>query len=273
MGSIYLIILTLLLAFQSSAEVVTKTVKFIGGDRFNILTKFAIGEENTGRFEIKGRFVTPFDNSENKRKLDVLFYEDSNLKLALQSDDWFKRKHFNNTYSEIMITGDGKWSQSLGIEISPKTETHVWFVTVVDWEGIMHLTNRFMPSLEFEITMLNRNSHFSHEDRFTFIIYSVLLIMHVLLFSKIILNYLINKETKESIFINSKRMIMIGLIADFWWISLTLIHLYIFKSNGEGVFILTVLSRLCYAISQITTVWTLLMIAYWWRISFKKDRW
>ena len=251
-----------------SAETIFRPVKFIGNDKFCLLSKFVVGAGNIGKFDVKGRFVTPFGQPEDQYKLDVLFYEDSHWKRVHQTNHWFDRKELNNTSSEIVIKGNGEWSKAFGVEIDILSETHIWYATVVDCEGTMHLSNRNMPMIEFELTMKNDNSHFSFEDQYTLILFAALLLLFVWLLGRNILYFYYQSENYKA----SEDPIvylMIGTFADLWWIVLMFVHLYIFNQDGQGIYILTVLSRFSYMISQILITWIILIIVYGWTISFK----
>lgn len=67
--------------------VTRKRIKFSGKNKYKFLTKFAVGYDNAGKFNVRARLINPFNNPTDTFKVDVVFYEDGNWENVLQTDE------------------------------------------------------------------------------------------------------------------------------------------------------------------------------------------
>ena len=263
----YLILLLCLL--QGTFSMVTKKkFKFSGNKKFQFLARFAIGAGKAGNFNVKAKLVKPYKNKGDNYKVDVVFYEDDRWETALALSDCTSKRQVKNFKSDIMLTGDGEWSQTYNQFALAKGETKVWYIGVADCEGLTHAHYPAMPKIEVEIEMLNGGDHFSEDEwgNFTWNILSFVIML--LLFGNTVLEFL--KDFKrEHTYEHPLLFLTVGICADLLCVFLEIVHLSKYIYDGRGFFVLTVFSRLSYMLAQVAIIWMLLMIAYGWTIHFQ----
>ena len=117
---------------STTAEIIRRTFKFTGRNKFKFFAKFAFGEDTVGKFEIRGRLVSAFTNPGDSFKLETLFYEDLRWDNVINTDDCVQKKQFKNMNSELTIMGDGSWSVPQIHEIRTVARTRLWYVSAAD---------------------------------------------------------------------------------------------------------------------------------------------
>mmetsp|Transcript_10908 Transcript_10908/g.12366 ORF Transcript_10908/g.12366 Transcript_10908/m.12366 type:complete len:415 (+) Transcript_10908:101-1345(+) len=252
---------------------VTKRVKFRQNNKFQFMTKFAVGEDKYGEIKTRARLVRPWSQGLDTPEtfpIEINFFRDNNWDIVLQKEDsdcWGKAGQQNTDYWANIPT-NGEWTDTYRQTIDGSQQTKVWYTSVSDCEGRAHTVHPTMPKIEFEFILTNGDSHFSQEDFYILPFYIFMFIIFASLMGKSILEFYRDFKSEDTVE-NPLIPLMISINADLMHLGLMSIHLFFIYYDGSGFFVFSVFARLFKIISQATMMWLLITISFGWTVTYK----
>lgn len=162
------------------------------------------------------------------------------------------------------LRGDAEWTRWEAFEIERVTESQVWYAIAADCMG--HTSYPTMPYIEVDIHMLTSGSEFSSEESGVVYMNILLFLIYVYFLFSTTVTVVRNAVNSDSV--DSPTMgAILAIYMELLHIILQTIHLYIYSDNGQGFFILDMLSTVCEMQSQLTISGILVMIAHGWTIT------
>ena len=261
------------LILDTQWEYVKKKVKFRKSNKFQFVTKFAIGEDKFGKASWRARLVRPWNqglDTPDTIPIEVNYYKDRMWEkvLAMDDNDWWGKAGHQTSDFWINIPTNGEWTEYKDISIDGERQTQLWYAAVSDWEERAHTAFPSLPKIEFEFTLTNDGSHFSQEDFYILPFYLIMFIVFSAFMGKSIMEFYRDFKTEETVE-NPLIPLMISINADLMHLGLTWIHLFFIYLDGSGFFVFSVFGRLFKIISQATMMWLLITISFGWTVTYK----
>ena len=263
-----LLFLILALTAWSSMRVYKKielNSESTGTQNSKFIARFSVPYGATLSSSFRLRFDSISDSSLNY-PLSVLFFDDDQWNEAITTKSWEQSKSLAKHIAYVTLTEDGQWSSLESYVVDNISKNQVWYVVVSDCLGLTHAKNPNLPKIVVELHMLNSESEFSHEEYGIMTLNFLLLIIYLYFLLTTTYNLVITALRKDEID-NAKVGWIFAIYMELLHIAAQTVHLVIYSYNGQGFFILDVLSTVLQMNSQIVTVGLLILIAYGWEIT------
>lgn len=271
----FLVVLCLLvlLVHEGQAILFSKKIRFRGSNKFQFLTKFAIGEDTVGRAKLRARFIRPWSQGlETPDSIPIEFnlYKDDRWDevIALDDNDCWGKAGLQTIDVWLNIPTNGEWTDLKEYNIDGHRQTKVWYISASDCEERAHSVLPTLPKLEVEIVLTNDGSHFSQEDMYIFPFYLIMFVVFSALMGKSILEFYRDFKSEETVE-NPLIPLMVSMNADLMHLGCMCLHLFFIYLDGSGFFVFSVFGRLFKIISQATMMWLLITISFGWTVTYK----
>mmetsp|Transcript_25441 Transcript_25441/g.22604 ORF Transcript_25441/g.22604 Transcript_25441/m.22604 type:complete len:323 (-) Transcript_25441:22-990(-) len=167
---------------------------------------------------------------------------------------------------DLMLSGDGEWSQWRGVEKQDLPETTVVYAVITDCAGITHQSLPNMPKIIVDLHMLNHGSEFSHEESGLIYLYTILFFVYLYFLASTAFKIAKDAMNKSEIDASIIGMVF-AIYMELLHIATQCIHLYVYTYNGSGFYLLDLASTFFQMNAQIVIIGLFVMIAYGWKIT------
>ncbi|CAD8195723.1 unnamed protein product [Paramecium pentaurelia] len=268
------LILLQVLFWISETKRIQKSFRIRQLSDWEYLTKFG-AEVGDVTYHIKFRIIGLESEEMRERKFPILFelYLDEEWPQALEMQEC-ERASQARRKETIQVPGNGEYSQVYTGNIKAKLRAHMWYYAISDCHR--RLRDEFKEDqykkIKFEVDIHIKNvgkTEFSVEQ------FGIQYFMIVVVLVDIIMlayngYYIVQRHEKYEEFSLALFLLVITLFLETISYGVNLLHLWVYSYNGEGVFVLHVVSVIVQVASQFSLTMILVMLSWGWQINFNK---
>ncbi|CAD8212532.1 unnamed protein product [Paramecium octaurelia] len=263
-----------LFVWLSEAKRIQKSFRIRQLSDWEYLTKFG-ADVGDVTYHLQFRIVGLESEEMRERKFPILFelYLDEQWPEVLERQDC-ERASLAKRKETIQVPGNGEYSQIYTGTIKAKLRAHMWYYAISDCHR--RLRDEFKEDqykkVKFEVDVHIKNvgrTEFSVEQfGIQYFMFAVVLVDIIML----VYNgyYIVTRHEKYEEFSLALFLLVITLFLEAISYSENLLHLWVYSYNGQGVFLLHVVSVIVQVASQFSLTMILVMLSWGWQINFTK---
>ncbi|CAD8111943.1 unnamed protein product [Paramecium sonneborni] len=268
------LILTYILFTICQTKKVQKSFRIREMSDWEYLTKFG-AEIGDFTYHIKFRIIGLESQEMKEKTFPILFqlYLDEEWPEALERSEC-ERVSLARKKQTIKVPGNGEYSQVYSGNIKAKIRAHMWYYTISDCDR--KLRDEFKEDqyrkLKFEVDIHIKNvdkTEFSVEQ-FGIQYFMILVVLVDMLMFAYNGYYIVKRHEKYEEFSLALFLLVITLFLEIISYGVNLLHLWVYSYNGQGVFVLHVISVIVQVASQFSLTMILIMLSWGWQINFTK---
>lgn len=219
------------------------------------LTKFGY-DLGTGSFEVRVKLHQPKTISEDAT-LQLAIFLDEDWQAVEALDEVCKRNEKSRQLRDIVVKADGNWSEDVSGTLSQSVRPHIWYFAVSDCAGALR---NFTHRLKFEFTARQEGgSEFSVELRWMLSV-NVFAMLAFVGFMYVFIDRM-GKFRKSAGSVHPVIWtLLVAMLTQFVGQFFHTVHLYQYRSNGQGFKALEVMSEILFMLSQVIQTTLLILI-------------
>ena len=168
--------------------------------------------------------------------------------------------------TNFLYRGDGEWSNWESYKVERIEKNQVWYIVISDCQGATHEAYPQLPKIEVDLHLLNSESEFSHEEYGVMTLYIILFVVYVYFLASTSYSVIVSVMRKDEVD-NAVMACVFAIYMELLHIGAQSIHLFLYSQNGQGFFLLDLISNVLQMNSQIIVVGLLIIIAFGWEIT------
>eukprot|EP00744_Colponema_vietnamica_P007984 GILI01011426.1.p1 GENE.GILI01011426.1~~GILI01011426.1.p1 ORF type:complete len:436 (+),score=112.33 GILI01011426.1:144-1451(+) len=269
-NSIVLCALSIALMISScEAKVFQSTTLLSKNQEWRYISKFGynIGE---GHWQFRARFTRPLqDDGFFTIPLSLHIYLDEQWDDVSTAETCQAKQDFARLKETSFVPMDGSWSNPVSGSLSQYIRPHVWFFSLSDCDRGVFDVHGDLP-LQFEFLFLNPNeNHFSVEEQGSLSIHLCILLAYVS-FLVYHLRHVVSRfktGLDDSSVHPSVHLVNAAIVMAVLATLCEVLHLWVFKGDGVGVFALDILNQAISTCSQLCLAFLFIFMAWGWTLT------
>ena len=188
-----------------------------------------------------------------------------------------RKKQLATATETVSVNTRGDWStqeaKSKDIKLYSSDRPHIYYMAVMDCNN--NFNKQYSanpintPRVLIEWTMLNDNqNHFSYEDMGSLTLSQWLLFTQLAFFLFLARSYFKELSQVDGRYLSPHSLMMFSLFLQIIAQSLQTLHLWFFSTDGEGLLVLQILSKIASATSEVFMSILLILIMQGWTLTF-----
>lgn len=232
------------------------------------MAKFAVGEDHLGVFRYRAKLKSPYRASQTYNDINLVLMNDKEWEASLEETQCHDKAGLGRFNLVHHIQGDGEWSDWKVSRVRMVRRTQVWYLMASDCNGNAHSKYPDMPKIVIEIEALNDDSHFSQEDTHILPLGVLMMCVFIFLLGRSAWNFYqdIKKgETAES----PLALLCFCILCEITTLLMENTNNLIFSYDGEGFWLIKLLTMGWRQASQFLLISLVLLIASGWTLTYK----
>ena len=248
---------------------VEKTLRFTQAKPYHYMARFAVGEDTVGHFSYRMKFEGEWrPQGDAISRLELMLLNDREWDEALQTQGCEAKSEIaRQVIRDVRLPVDGEWSRWGAIDIRMVRRSQVWYLFVSDCEGKTHRRHPDMPKIRFELKTLNDGSHFSSEEEGVLFMHVIMLVLFLYFLGVSGYKFWLDLKLSEA-WETPLGLLIVALLLEIGHLGFNIVHLTAYAYDGDGIMVFKVFAIMNQVMSQLLTVYILLLMAYGWTISY-----